>query len=358
MVRTQSLDRPDLGPVRDAATAALGRRVTAVEPQGDANFVIELGSGETATLKLASHGDDAELLVEPRLLSALAGTDVPTPTLLASVGPDTSPFGAAFCIVRADGGQRLDDVLDLPERAHEKLVREAGAQLAALHTADVDARVSENGGPYGDLSVPGCHPDAPLTVVSAAADQPKPGAERWPVRVGRLAERTADALRGGQFEDLRATLLQGVACAALPDRPPAVPLHLDYRPENLVVEPGVTSPSHANRATSVVRTVRGLGAPATGDGLLDLAIAEDALVGLPLGGTDRARRLAAELREAYVAERGVSTPFGERYAAYLLLARGRLLATTDLHRRTREYDVDDAATRCRERVEALEGELR
>lgn len=359
MARTQSLDRPDLGPIRDAATAALGRRVTAVERRERATYVIELGSGETATLKLASDCDDAERLVEPCLLSALGDADLPTPTLLAAVGPDTSPFGMAFCIVSVDRGQRLDDVLDLPERAHERLVREAGDHLAALHTADIDARISEDGGPYGDLRVPNCHPDSPLVVVDATGEEPSPGHERWPARIGELTERTIDALRGGQFEDLGPTIRQGVAGAELPAYPPAVPLHLDYRPENLVFEPGITWPSHARRESSVVRTVCGLGAPATGDGLLDLAVAEDALVGLPLGGTERARELAAALREAYVAQRGVSTPFGDRYAAYLLLARGRLLATTAGHHRlTREHDAYDAAIRCRERVETLARELR
>lgn len=362
MVRTQSLDGTAAGPVRDAATAALGRPVTAVERRTDRVYALELADGETATLKLASDGHDAQHLAEPCLLSDLAGGDVPAPTLLAAVGPGASPFDRSFCIVDVDRGQRLDDVLALPDPAHEQLVREAGEHLAALHGADVDVRISEAGGPYGDLQVPDCHPDAPLTVVEASAGQaPTAGHERWPDRVDVLTDRVVAALRkreDGAFADVASSVRQGVAAAEIPNRPPAAPLHLDYRPANLEFEPGITWPTHASRDPPVVRSVCGFSAPATGDGLLDLAVAEDALIGLPLGRSERGRELAAALREAYVAERGVTTPFGERYAAYLLLARARLLAVTDaLQTRTREHDAREAARRCRERVEALAREL-
>lgn len=365
MVRAQPLERPATGPVRDAATAALGRPVAAVEPQSDAVYALELGSGETARLRLATDERGGTRLAEPRLLSSLAGVDgLPTPELLAAVGPDTSPFGVAFSITSVGPGQRLRDVLDLPDAAHEALVREAGRHLAVLHNADIDARVPADGGPYGDLRVPDRHPTAPLTVVTAGSDDP--GRERWPDRTRLLTERVAARLRGttptsagGEFADLAPAVRDGITAAALPERPPAAPLHLDYRPANLVFEPGTTWPAHAQRESRVVRTVRAFAAPETGDGLLDLAFAEDALVGLPLGGTDRGRRLAAVLREAYVAERGVDTPFGERYAAYLLLARARLLASTeDHHRLTREREERAAATRCRERIETLVDELR
>lgn len=358
MTPTAPSDRPAVGSVRDAAVAALGRPVAAVDPRSDGRYALELESGETATLRLAADGDDAAQLVEPCLLSALAGADVPTPDLLAAVAPDASPFGVSFCITSVASEQRLDHVLDLSEGAHERLVREAGAQLAALHGADIDARLSVDGGPYGDLRVPDCHPDAPLVVVDAAADGPRPGHERWPAYVERLTERALAGLQDGEFADLASTIRAGIDAATLPAEPTIAPLHLDYRPENLAFEPGITWPSHDGRRDGVVRSVRRFDSAGTGDGLLDLAIAEDALVGLPLGGTDRGRELAAALRESYVAERGVSTPFGERYAAYLLLARARLLARTESHRHTREHDADDAAARFRARVETLAGELR
>lgn len=346
-------------PIRDAATAALGRPVAAVERRSPGVFTLELDDGGAATLKLAAEGSAGRRLVEPCLLAALADTAIPAPELLVAVGPDTSPLGAAFCIVRADGGQRLDHALALPAPAHERLVREAGEHLAALHNADIDVRSSADGGPYGDLRVPDCHPDAPLTVVDVADGTPEPGHERWPARVETLTERVVDDLRGSAFDDLAGTVRAAIDAADLPDRPPAALLHHDYRPANLAFEPGITWPTHARRESEVVRTVRGLDSPSTGDGLLDLAVAEDALVGLPLGGTDRTRELTAALRESYVAQRGVSTPFGERYAAYLLLARARLLATTESdHRHTSEHDAHGARVRCRERVQWLADELR
>lgn len=356
MTRTEPI-----GPraVRDAATAALGRPVDAVEPISPGRYALELRDGGTATLKLARDGDE-RCLVEPCLLDALDEAAVPTPTLLAAVGPDTSPFGSSFCILRNDGGQRLPDVLALPDTAHEQLVREAGSHLAALHGADLDARISANGGPYGDLRVPDCHPDAPLTVVDVEDDgTPAAGDQHWSDRFERLRGRVVGALRGSEFDDLTGTVADGVTAASVPERPPAALLHLDYRPATLRFEPGVTWPTHARRESPVVRTVRGLGDASTGDGLLDLAIAEDALVGLPLGGTDRARELTAALRGAYVAERGVSTPFGERYAAYLLFARAHLLSTTDdVGSHSREHDACEAGIRCRERVQWLADELR
>ena len=357
MLRTESLDRRV---IRDAATAALGRPVGAVERRAPGTYALELDAGGTATLKTAGGSCDEHRLVEPCLLDALDRTAVPTPTLLAAVAPATSPFGASFCIVRDDGGQRLDDVLALPESAHERLVREAGEQLAALHNADLDVRISADGGPYGDLRVPACHPDAPLTVVDVGEDgTTAPGDQRWPDRFERLRDRVVGGLRGGEFDDLTGTVADGLTAATVPDRPPAALLHLGYRPANLRFEPGVTWPTHARRDSAVVRTVRGWRSASAGDGLLDLAVAEDALVGLPLGGTDRARELTAALREAYVDARGVSTPFGERYAAYLLFARARLLAADDeVHRRTREGDACEAGVRCRERVQWLADELR
>lgn len=358
MLRTES-NGPPIGAVRDAATAALGRPVGAVERRAPGTYALELGDGGAATLRLAPDDCDERRLVEPCLLDALADTAVPTPTLLAVVGPDTSPFGASFCIVRVDGGQRLPDVLALPERAHERLVREAGEQLAALHNTDFDLRTSADGGPYGDLRVPACHPDAPLTVVDATGRTTGPGDEHWSDRVDSLRDRAVAGLRGGEFDDLTGTVADGLTAATVPDRPPAATLHLGYRPAKLSFEPGITWPTHARRESAAVRAVRGWASASTGDGLLDLAIAEDALVGLPLGGTDRARELTAVLREAYVDARGVSTPFGERYAAYLLLARARLLAADNgIDRRTREGDACEAGIRCRERVQWLADELR
>lgn len=358
MTRSQPAGRPALGPIRDAATAALGRPITIVEPRPDGSYGLELGTGETATLRLAPDCSDAAGLVEPCLLSSLSDADIPTPELLAAVDPDTSPFGVAFCIVDADRGQQLDDVLDLPDHAHERLVREAGEQLAALHRSGVDVRESEDGGPYGDLRVPACHPDAPLVVIDASEDEPAPGHERWPDWLDVLTERTLDAL-DPEFADLAPTVREGIAAADVPERRAVAPLHLGYEPGNLEFEPGVTWPSHEKRDAGVVRTVRGFDAAVTGDGLLDLAAAEDALVGLPLGGTERGRELTATLREAYVGERGVPTPFGERYAAYLLFARARLLATVEEpHRRSREHDAFEAGIRFRERVQSLAESLK
>lgn len=100
MTRTAPIDPR---PVRDAATAALGRPVDAVEPTTPGGYALELRDCGAPTLNIARGGDDERCLVAPCLLDALEDTGIPTPTLLAAVGPDTSPLGSSFCILRAEG---------------------------------------------------------------------------------------------------------------------------------------------------------------------------------------------------------------------------------------------------------------
>lgn len=377
MVRESPLDHPAPESVGEAAAAALARPVADVTPIDEglnAVYRVEIGDPtahpRTAVLKAATLARDAEFLPEPRLLSLLGNTSVPLPDVLTAVGADESPFDAAFCLTAHCDGRRVTDVRSLPAAAHERLVREAGRHLAGIHALDVEAYTTLPSGPYGDLRVPSGDPAGELVVVDAGlhGNSTTDGHGAWADRIDTVVNRVTAGLGGetftsggaDRFADLVPVVREAVAVATLPEGPPVAVVHGDYRPANLVfAEDGAADP--------LVRAVLDFGTPETGDGLLDLALAEDALVGVPLGGTDRGDRLANVLRRAYAdaCETDVSGRLGIRgdasdaYTAYLLLARAKRLSALDYFAQfAREVDPDAAARRWRERVEELAAVLR
>jgi aminoglycoside phosphotransferase (APT) family kinase protein len=342
MVRDSPLDWPDPAEAATAAEQALDRPIedaTTIDEGVNAAYRLELGDGTRAFLKAATLAPDEAFRPEPHLL-ALVGreTDVPVPEVLAAVPPaedaDENPLEVAFFVSRYCEGRHETDVLELSPEAHERFVRVVGHYLADLHDLDVAEQ-------FGVLRVA----DGELTV-------PDPR-DSWPEWFGELAEEVLAGLDGeghlmddaARFADLEPTVRDAFERfpRADPDRDvtPAA-LHGDPRPANVVFAPD-------DDADPLVRAVLDFGAE-TGDGLLDLARAEDALIDLPLGESERADELRRVLRKSYRDHRDaeVGDPFPTRYASYRLYARAKALAGFDFWAQfAREDDRDAIARRWR-----------
>lgn len=340
MPRDPPLDPPPASDAAAAADAALDRDVADVTPieEGlNAVYRVTLADGARVVLKAATLATDAEFRPEPRLLDRLdRETSVPVPSVRATVDGDDSPLGVAHYLADYCEGRAVRDVLELDPSAHERLVVESGRHLAALHALTFDGfgrlRADDSGG---------------LRVADPRAS--------WRECFRELAAERVAGLRGEGFtadDDPRFADLAGDLAAAFEKLPAdaagsveAVLLHGDYRPANLVLAPPGERP--------VVEAVLDVGAQ-TGDGLLDLALAESSLVDVPLGGTERATALRRRLRAAYLAERSVpGDAFELRYPCYRLYAWTKCLGAFDFFAQfARESDPDAAAARWRSAAEA------
>lgn len=339
VVRETPLSEPDEATAGRAASVALDTAVDAVDriEEGlNATYRVDLADGRSAMLKVATLASNAELLPEPYVQRRLASeTPVPVPEVLAVVEPDDEPLEATAFLARYCDGRQVTDALALSATAHERLVSEAGHNLAAMH----ELRAPDG---FGPLAVE----DDDLLVASPA--------ESWSARFAALAADAVEGLTGGgfvtddegRFADLAPTVDDAFAAFETvgDDRAiaPAV-LHGDYRPANLVLAPD-------DDAIPLTRAVLDVGVPATGDGLLDCALTEGALIDVPLGGNDGAEGLRDAFRSAYAAERGQSRSylFDARYPYYRLLARCRRLGSFGYwYQFAREDDPDDVADRWR-----------
>lgn len=372
MGRESPLEHPSTDAVAGAASRVLGRPVAAVAPVDEglnAVYRVSFDDDEppdAGVLKLATFADDAAYLPEPRLFSLLADAPVPVPEVLAT----ETRLDAAFGVTSYREGRSVTDVLALSPEGRERLVSEAGRHLAAIHDAGVLDHVSTPDGAYGDLRLQEADPDVPLVVGSNATDSAVTAHEGWPDRFAVVVDRAAAGLAGesytsgglDRFADLAPVVRDAVAATPLPATLPVATLHGDYRPANLVFAP-------ADDAAPLVRAVLDFGSPETGDGLFDLALAENALVGVPLGGTDRGEYLARALRESYAAHRDVAV--GDRlglggggqpdvvYRTYLLVARAKRTGAFDYFERfAREGDDAAVARRFRSGVATLAAGLR
>lgn len=337
VVRDEPLDAPSREAVADAVESTLGWTVTGVrgfERGLNAVYRIDRDTGDPAVLKTATLATDEQRLVEAALLSRLGDeTDVPFPEVYATFEPDETPLGMAAFVMEYCDGREVTNILELSPAAQERLLAESGRHLAVIH----DARIVDGFGPLGTA-------DGRLVV------DPRYGT--WDEWFRQLVEETLDGLQGDGFTtdsdsrfadlatEIRETLLELLASANRePD--PAI-LFGDYRPANLVLAPDERAP--------VVRAVIDIDAAPTADGLLDLALTEDALVGIPFGGTERAEPLRNRLRRRYCRARNVdrSTLGSDWYTAYTLYARTRRLGAFDYWVQfAHEEDRDAAARRWR-----------
>ena len=347
VTREERREPPSTGAVAAAAAAALDREVScAARIHVGVNAVYEVGfaDGSRAALKTPLLPDDAAFLAEPKLLARIASeTAVPVPDVLATGESGATGLARPFFLTRYVAGRNVDGMFALSDAERERLVREAGRHLAAVHRV----RVADG---FGDLRAV----DGDLTT--------SPGCEAWDAWFGEMAGEAAAGLRGEvpvadpepRFADLAPAVREALTGGETGHRcvTPAV-LHNDYRPANLVLAPEGEGPP-------LVRAVLDFGGCATGDGLLDLAHAEDALVDMPFGGTPGAETLREGLRSAYAEERGLvpADAFGDRYRRYRLYARVWRLALFEYWAEfAREDDADAVAARWRGFVRDLLADL-
>lgn len=303
MSRDAPRDEPPEEAVRAAATAALNCRVTGVariDRGVNALYRVELADGSAAVLKAPLYAANEAFLAEPALLRRLGRESrLPVPAVRATVPPEDGPLDVACYVMEHVDGRQVRNLLALRPAARERLVREAGAHLAAMH----DRRFTER---YGHLQVDDGELVAQPTVTS------------WDALFAELANDVTAALRGeGSLsdEDPRFADLEPVVRDALGNfdeiaddvSPRPALVTRDYRPANLLL-------AESDDADPLVRGVVDVGGVA-GDGLLDVAMTEDATIDAPLGGTDEAESLGERFRTAYAESRGadVGTVFDDRY---------------------------------------------
>jgi aminoglycoside phosphotransferase (APT) family kinase protein len=203
-------------------------RVECATPEGD----------RTAVLKATTAGfvDPAVARAEPRFYELVGRkTDVPVPDVYGFVD-DHDAYPAPFYLLEHVLGANVEDRYEmLAPAARERIVREAGANLAALHELGTLPRVGKVGVRDGGLAVlDGDH-------------GPVDDFREW-FRAG-VAE-TCDALAGGTYfpdraaqperfadlaDPLRAELF--ARADALSDPEPPRYCHWDYRYGNLLVDP-------------------------------------------------------------------------------------------------------------------------
>lgn len=348
MVRETPLDAPAPDAIATVVEFRLGRSVADVTPfeEGlNAVYRVDRAGGDPVVVKTATFATDEELLTEAEVLDRVATeSDVPVSAVFAALEPDDWPGETAAFVMSHCDGREVTDVLALSRGAHERLVTESGRHLAAVH----EVRLVEGFGPLG-------RSDDGLTL--------RHEYESWPAWFDELASDAVRGLRGEgfttddecRFSDL-APAIGHALCGAVFGPTGAVSPALavgDYRPANLVL-------AADDGADPVVRAVVDLGCGPTADGLLDLALAEDALIDVPLGGTGRAERLRDRFRSAYIAEFGVDRDElrSDRYTRYRVYARTRHMAAFGYWAQfARESDPDAVASRWRSFVTDRTGEL-
>jgi aminoglycoside phosphotransferase (APT) family kinase protein len=337
MVRDSPLDEPSTDAVAAAASAVLDadvRDVARIEEGVNAVYRVELADGSLRVLKAATVPTDAEFLPEPVVVERIhRETAIPVPAVRATVPGEQSPLEMAFYVADYCAGRTVDNVLTLDEQVQERLAVESGRYLAALH----------------DLSIGDGAGDSRVQNGEATVESPKPWREYFlelaADRVGKLRGEGPLADDDARFADLAPRV--DAAFERFPDGPVSeaepVLLHGDYRPANLVLTPAADAGGAGNG--SVVAAVLDVGAQ-SGDGLLDLAIAESSLVDLPLGGTARAEALRGALRQAYFAERDVGDArFDRRYPYYCLYTLVKVMGGFDFFVQFAREDNPDAVAR-------------
>lgn len=343
MPRTTPRDPPPTDAVAATVGRRLDERVVACEPFANglnAVYRVAFADAPPAVAKLATFSTDAELRVEGRLLERLAAAGVPVPTHHGTVLPADHDLSVAVLLTAFVPGRRLTDLRAFSRRACERLFVAAGRHLAAIHAP----RIADE---FGPLAHAGGDGDG-LTAT---------GAGDWPTAFRRLVADLGGRLAGdGYTTDDRprlADLAPRVTTrlrAAVGDDWDATPalLTADYRPANLVFGPD-------DDARPLVRAVVDVGDGPAGDGLLDLALAEHALVTVPFTDEDRRADGRSRLRTAY--RRGGGREFdpdGDRYTAYRLYAVARRAAGLDYWAQfAPESEPAAVADRVRRRIDRL-----
>lgn len=332
-----------------------GWRVVDLErSDGGTDFVCsvtcETQAGEReAVLKATTAGlvDPAVARAEPRLLD-LVGQErvVPVPAVYGFIDAHDAYPAPCSLLERVDGVTVEGDPGRLPAAARERVVREAGQHLAALHELGTLPRVGTVGVRDGELAVI----DGDRGPVDAARE--------W-LRAG--ADRVLDALAGGTYfpeladdpdrfadlvPDLREALDTRIGALSEPDPPRYC--HWDYRYGNLRLEP------ETGETLAVVDWANLRAA----EPAYNLAVLERKLFDPHRAGPDRSRQLRQAFHASYRREREgwAFTPAVEsRMETYRLLER--LGAMTCLPLWMADASAAEKAAREREHREAVAGYL-
>ncbi|MEY7848769.1 phosphotransferase family protein [Natrarchaeobius sp. A-rgal3] len=293
---------PTADEVARAVAARVGRPVSSVvdfDEGMNAVYRVSFDDGPDAVLKAGTVTGGSKLLSGPVLLERIdRETNLPVPDVLA-VAPDGDEHVAdTYFLLTYVDGRHITDVTSLSASAHERLVREAGRHLAAIHDLPFD-------GPFGRLHAS----DGELFVDY--------GFESWAECLGASVDYHLERLEA-RFADLEPAIEDAISrfpSVVAEDGIDKSVLYRDYHPKNLVLAPD-------DDARPLVRAVLDVNFRPVGDAPLDLAIAEANLVDLPMGNTDRAQPLRNALRESYVEARGGTheTYVDERYPYYRLVA--------------------------------------
>ena len=334
MVRDVPREPASSEAIADLVESHLGWTVSAVtrfEEGLNAVYLVDGNDGDSVVVKTATVVSDEALLVEATLLSAIAAeTDVPVPTVIETFEHGETPLDFAAFVMEYRPGRTVTDIHDLSTNAQERLIVEAGHHHAALH----GARIVDGFGPL---------------LLSNGVVVADPAYPSWDAWFEARIEQALDGMRGvgvtkdsrPQFSDLesdvRSILVRETSTTS--EVVPAI-FFGDYRPANLVL-------SATDESQPLVKAVVDVGAGPTGDGLLDLALAEDALVDIPFGGTDRVDQLRTRLRDAYSETRHVDADVFEtdQYTRYRLYARARRMGSFGYWGQFAHEDDREAAAR-------------
>ncbi len=273
--------------------------VDAATPAGDRAVV----------LKAASFLDAESFRPEVRTLALVNDrTDIPAPSVIDSRDAHADLPAPFFLMDRLDGEQ-VDGPDDLAPAALDRLAREAGRHLAALHdAASWDA--------YGVLR---CAEDVagPAGPGGLAPADPR---DSWRGRLREPAEYHLGNLHP-RFADLEADLRAAIEerLDAAPSHPEPVLVHGDYRYGNLLLDPD----------SGATRAVLDWGNQSTGDAALDLVLAEQYLCDWAAPGDPARERVRDALRAGYRKRRPLATDRVRR-ELYLLQSWTAPLAWFDL----------------------------
>lgn len=331
-----------------------GWRVTGIERSAHgtdfvASLDVETPGGARGVVLKATTADLVPAPVaraEPRLLE-LVGRETPIPVPAVHGYRDAHPeYPAPFYLMdHVDGANYEDDPTALGPAARERVVREAGRNLAALHELGPLEACGRVGVVDGQLAVmdPADHPsygdyrEAFLAHTGDALDALLDGGY-FPERAEK-PERFADLVPG-----VRAFLTEAVP--ALPEPAPPTYCHQDYRYGNLLVDP-------ESGETRAVLDWANLGAA---DPAYNIASAESLLFDADEDGPERAATLRRALRDAYADARDGWTFDGdvrERLRVYRLGCRLHAMACLPLwYEDATTAERDERAAEHRAAVEA------
>jgi aminoglycoside phosphotransferase (APT) family kinase protein len=289
--------------VREAAPAAEGTDVvyfvTAETPDGPRECV----------LKACRFLDPRAFRPEPYLMELLARrTAVPVPDVVGAVDdhPDLpAPF---YLMERCDGEVREGEASELPADPIDRVARDAGRYLAALHAlGEFEAFGTVVLARDADAREPGLRTgDRVLTTDDSAADS-------WRSHVEEIADDCLGDLNE-RFADLEAELREFVEPRfdALDGEFTPVFGDDDYRLGNLLVDP----------ETGETRAVLDWGNASTVEPHYNLVLVEQYLSGWAPHDDTRRERVRAALRAGYREEGEIGFDFnGERRDLYLAVTR-------------------------------------